>query len=1614
MNQNGSTVTTNLGIIHDNEGTIDTGVFTGTDVNNGIVTGNATFGTVDGSDTASNSGSVGGNATFYAHTTNSGTVGSADVYFPVSLPLGGTVTGATNYHNYSVSGAIYYINNKDNNWDTIANWYTDSDHTIPAGTIPVEGNIVYIDGQMDNGPSTEVALDHIYVGYINGGSFGVDITKAVGVTDFYDSTVNNGTISGGSTVTFHDNSSNSGSGAITGGDTATVWKDSSINYGSLPSFENDFYNSSQNQGTIPDGFTTFSDNSANVGAGTIAGSVTFYNQSANGGTIDSGVFKDSSSDYFSSDYWGNQGGTVTGDAYFYNNSSVGGWGSQIGGTAYFHDTSSNGGGIGDANFYDQSNCNGYSSTPNFYDDSTNNCEVGTVSFHNNSHNGSGSGPVGDATFYDASVNDANTYISGLATFNDDSVNNGTVQTATFGGATDIIQNHGTVYENVSGSNLFYNGDDGTVYTNDAGANIEYQDGYGKDNQGSIYEISHNSEWLYNDSNGGTIDHIYPGSNLDENGGSLVTNMGTVGTNDGGATITNNGDGGSYPGTVTTNLGTVHDNEGTIDAGVFTGTDVNGINGIITGDATFGVDQGTDTAYNSGSIGGNATFYANTANHDGNGTGGQVTGTADVYYPVDRQNFGGTVTGGITYHNYPKVDNLYFLDKQSTHDYKWDTVANWWSDSNTPLGYIPLGDGTETIYINGEMDAGPSAPDKTFAHIYVGGGAGGFTADFTGASGDATFSDATKNMGTVSGNAVFIGGSSNQYIVDGNATFGAQAGPSYTENSGIVTGDAIFYGASYNSHSGGVYGTATFYGDSVNGDGVGVKHAIFYDESRNNQSNTPIDSATFNDSSSNDGTVSNATFNGSSVNENQNGNAGTVVNSATFGGISYTIDQVGNADGATVTFTTPQTFTIDGATFNQDASNWTNANFIFENGAALGYTIDHGAVKYATFLDTSANNGSVTGDAIFGTPDGDDTAYNAGNVMGNATFYAYTANTDPTLQILGKVGTNLSNKVDIYSPVLLPLGGTIKGTITYHDYPTPEITITGPDNYSTSSQTISASTTAGILTMANTTDGTCTADSGLTFGDYIDQTFTYLDANNTPTNGTAVCYKADYAGITTYKLSNPVGGIVETCSPDKDCSNVDDRCYDGICINAISGGSGSTTNGWVQTSPSNSTSVVALWTIDTPANLINQEIQFYSDGSCTPAKALDGLINLSSPTATTESFTTGTNGNTYTYKIFSIFSNSDPIVSPCSSAMTIAVPPTLAITFPVASTTYNATTWAAGPFSWTCADASGCNISTCEVYDNSNTDLGSCYSNETSFTPAADGNYTIYIKEQSNLGITGTSGTISFTYDTTAPTITITGPDVTNKSSQSISASINNGTLEMSNTTGSTCNATLNFSSYAKQTFTSTSDNGTKVCYKAFDAVGNTAYSLSDAVAGITVETPVNQNPGGGGGGSGSGIIFYTINAYAGVNGSISPAGFTTTAYGSKITYTITPANGYYVEDVLVDGVSKGAITTYTFNNVAGNHTISVTFLAGNQTSESIPQATLNYISDALNQIRLSILNLFGNKSIKPTTNPPTNLQPAQPPVDQSQVNSENKQALVNMCQRLIKVVNGLFNLLLGK
>jgi|GEM_PF-2586779 len=75
-----------------------------------------------------------------------------------------------------------------------------------------------------------------------------------------------------------------------------------------------------------------------------------------------------------------------------------------------------------------------------------------------------------------------------------------------------------------------------------------------------------------------------------------------------------------------------------------------------------------------------------------------------------------------------------------------------------------------------------------------------------------------------------------------------------------------------------------------------------------------------------------------------------------------------------------------------------------------------------------------------------------------------------------------------------------------------------------------------------------------------------------------------------------------------------------------------------------------------------------------------------------------------------------------------------------------------------------------------------------------------------------------------------------------------------------------------------------------------------------------------------GVVTYTINASSEPHGSISPSGILTLTRGSTQSFSIVPDRGYAVRDLIVDNVSAGALTNYTFTNITANHSIRAEFL----------------------------------------------------------------------------------------
>ncbi len=128
-----------------------------------------------------------------------------------------------------------------------------------------------------------------------------------------------------------------------------------------------------------------------------------------------------------------------------------------------------------------------------------------------------------------------------------------------------------------------------------------------------------------------------------------------------------------------------------------------------------------------------------------------------------------------------------------------------------------------------------------------------------------------------------------------------------------------------------------------------------------------------------------------------------------------------------------------------------------------------------------------------------------------------------------------------------------------------------------------------------------------------------------------------------------------------------------------------------------------------------------------------------------------------------------------------------------------------------------------------------------------------------------------------------------------------------------------------QTYTITAEAGYHIKDVMVDgeSVGAVAeYSFDDVAANHTISVTFEED---------NTTEYYTLTASAGEYGTITPDGETTVAEGGSQTYTITAEAGYHIKDVLVDDVSVGAVAEYSFDDVAANHAISVTFEEDNTT-----------------------------------------------------------------------------------
>ena len=119
-----------------------------------------------------------------------------------------------------------------------------------------------------------------------------------------------------------------------------------------------------------------------------------------------------------------------------------------------------------------------------------------------------------------------------------------------------------------------------------------------------------------------------------------------------------------------------------------------------------------------------------------------------------------------------------------------------------------------------------------------------------------------------------------------------------------------------------------------------------------------------------------------------------------------------------------------------------------------------------------------------------------------------------------------------------------------------------------------------------------------------------------------------------------------------------------------------------------------------------------------------------------------------------------------------------------------------------------------------------------------------------------------------------------------------------------------------------------------NGVGSTTVAVTPAGLGVTITATDGTHTGT----SNSFTVNPTISATAGANGAISPSGNFPVNYGSNQSFTITPNTGYSIAFVAVNGVSVGAVSSYTFTNIQATYDIYAAF-ALTPTPTPTPTAT---------------------------------------------------------------------------
>jgi hypothetical protein len=137
------------------------------------------------------------------------------------------------------------------------------------------------------------------------------------------------------------------------------------------------------------------------------------------------------------------------------------------------------------------------------------------------------------------------------------------------------------------------------------------------------------------------------------------------------------------------------------------------------------------------------------------------------------------------------------------------------------------------------------------------------------------------------------------------------------------------------------------------------------------------------------------------------------------------------------------------------------------------------------------------------------------------------------------------------------------------------------------------------------------------------------------------------------------------------------------------------------------------------------------------------------------------------------------------------------------------------------------------------------------------------------------------------------------------------------------------------------------------------------------------------------IPHFTITSSADSNGLISPSGDVSVTSGADQSFSISPNSGYQISDVLVDGSSVGAVSSYSFTGVAAAHTISAVFSAQPATPASSSGAVASGAGGG-NYMYMLLMKSAGNKAVSAT---------------------QNREAIIQIKQQIAELINQLIQLL---